>query len=84
MAEQQGWICPVCKRVYAPWVKECEACNGAKVDPVVEPYHPWPPITSWPTTPEFPSPWYPGWPGYYTGDPPYPYGYTICGGASIQ
>lgn len=80
---EQGWICPICRKVYSPYVRECEACNGAKVAPV-EPYRPCPPITPWPTTPEFPFPWYPGWPGYYTGDPPYPYGHTICGGGSIQ
>ena len=30
---QQGWQCPVCKRVYAPWVQTCDKCgrdeNGA-------------------------------------------------------
>jgi hypothetical protein len=55
MPEQAGWICPVCRRVYAPWVKECEACNGAKVAPVVEP---WIPITPW-----YPWPYYPSCPG---------------------
>jgi hypothetical protein len=24
---QQGWQCPVCSRVYAPHVRECEHCN---------------------------------------------------------
>ena len=24
---QQGWQCPVCKRVYAPWVPACDKCG---------------------------------------------------------
>lgn len=24
---QQGWQCPVCKRVYAPFVRECSCCG---------------------------------------------------------
>ena len=24
---QQGWQCPVCKRVYAPFVSECSYCG---------------------------------------------------------
>lgn len=24
---QQGWQCPVCKRVYAPWVMACDKCG---------------------------------------------------------
>jgi hypothetical protein len=24
---QQGWQCPVCKRVMAPWVKECDGVH---------------------------------------------------------
>lgn len=23
----QGWICPKCGRVYAPWVPSCDTCN---------------------------------------------------------
>lgn len=23
----QGWQCPLCHRVYAPFVKECDRCN---------------------------------------------------------
>lgn len=23
----QGWQCPVCKRVYSPWVSKCEFCG---------------------------------------------------------
>jgi hypothetical protein len=26
-APSQGWQCPACRRVWAPWVRECEACN---------------------------------------------------------
>lgn len=25
-----GWVCPKCKRVYAPTVLECVRCNGRK------------------------------------------------------
>lgn len=25
---EQGWICPLCGRVYAPSVKECYHCNN--------------------------------------------------------
>lgn len=25
-----GWICPKCKRIYAPDTKECEPCNKDK------------------------------------------------------
>lgn len=27
---RHGWICPVCKRVYAPWVGMCSECSGGK------------------------------------------------------
>jgi hypothetical protein len=57
MAEQTGWICPKCGRVYAPHVQECGVCNAAILSPV-------PPWTN-------PYPWYPypwttpdPWPGY--------------------
>lgn len=26
-----GWLCPVCGRVYAPWVSECLRCGGVTV-----------------------------------------------------
>ena len=25
---QQGWQCPLCKRIYGPFVKECYNCNN--------------------------------------------------------
>ena len=25
---QQGWQCPVCRRVYAPWMAQCLVCGG--------------------------------------------------------
>jgi hypothetical protein len=25
----EGWVCPSCQRVYAPFVTECAACNHA-------------------------------------------------------
>lgn len=28
---QQGWQCPVCKRVYAPFVSECSYCGRETV-----------------------------------------------------
>ena len=27
MANDKGWICPKCGRVYGPWVMSCEPCN---------------------------------------------------------
>ena len=26
LALQQGWQCPVCKQVYAPWIATCRNC----------------------------------------------------------
>ena len=23
----EGWVCPFCQRVWAPFVRECDACN---------------------------------------------------------
>ena len=28
---QQGWQCPVCGRVYAPWMSECSHCGNSVV-----------------------------------------------------
>jgi hypothetical protein len=28
IAQPQGWQCPVCKNVYAPWVPRCENCHN--------------------------------------------------------
>lgn len=28
---QQGWQCPICKRVYAPFVSECINCGRVNV-----------------------------------------------------
>ena len=28
---QQGWQCPVCGKVYAPWVSECTRCGGVLI-----------------------------------------------------
>ena len=63
MIEPSGWICPKCGRVYAPWVKECEACNPVKVAPTPEPWtlpYPWYPYP-WtvPVTPTYPGTGYP-------------------------
>jgi uncharacterized OB-fold protein len=29
----QGWECPKCHRVYAPWVAECHDCNKREEAP---------------------------------------------------
>ena len=26
-----GWVCPVCGKVYAPWVAECNVCGKSSV-----------------------------------------------------
>lgn len=31
-AVQQGWQCPICRRVHAPWMATCDAC-GKKAEP---------------------------------------------------
>lgn len=28
---QQGWQCPICKKVYAPHITECYWCNNKKI-----------------------------------------------------
>lgn len=25
-----GWECPLCHRIYAPWVPDCHRCNALK------------------------------------------------------
>lgn len=29
--EQQGWQCPICKRVYSPFTPSCFACGGEEM-----------------------------------------------------
>jgi hypothetical protein len=84
MAEQQGWICPKCGRVYAPWVKECEACNPVKTAPVVEPWIPIVPFYPFPLWPPYPD--YPGTAPMYPWPTPSTFAYpNMCGGGgSIQ
>lgn len=36
----EGWVCPKCQRVYAPFVKECECCNKAALPPPFTPLIP--------------------------------------------
>lgn len=31
MPIQQGWQCPVCKRIFSPFVMECSYCGGGTV-----------------------------------------------------
>lgn len=31
MLPQEGWVCPKCGRVYAPWVSMCEYCGGKTI-----------------------------------------------------
>ena len=31
MPPQEGWVCPKCGRVYAPWKSMCEYCGGKTV-----------------------------------------------------
>ena len=31
MPPKQGWQCPVCGRVYAPWMPSCTLCEGVNV-----------------------------------------------------
>ena len=54
----QGWECPRCQRVHAPFVSTCPHCVGR--DPIwpYSPVYPWvqPPIT-WPISPYTPI-WY--------------------------
>lgn len=28
---QQGWQCPLCKRIYGPFVPECLRCNNVEM-----------------------------------------------------
>ena len=58
MENKKGWICPVCGRGMAPWVKSCD-CVTQEVQPHSHPYVP-PPVygPTTPTTPVSPSvPW---------------------------
>lgn len=45
---RQGWQCPVCKRINAPFVSQCP-CSSVPVTPM-----PWYPV--------YPLPWYPTYP----------------------
>ena len=54
----EGWVCPRCQKVYAPWVRECN-CNPPYRDTItypIEPTNPW--VIPW-------SPFSPS----YTGNP---------------
>lgn len=40
---KNGWICPKCGRVYAPWVDKCQYCGGSTITytPPTCPYQWW-------------------------------------------
>lgn len=38
LMREVGWICPNCKRVYAPKTSECEICNADKKGKKYEQY----------------------------------------------
>jgi hypothetical protein len=60
----EGWVCPKCGRVFAPWVSECKYCGPGMI-----------PLTgfSYPEPPPWPIPHPPS-----TGDPlPPPQYYEI-------
>jgi len=42
----EGWICPRCQKVLAPWVKECDCLPPCQDSP-----YPWTPMSpsSWPS-----------------------------------
>lgn len=48
----EGWKCPQCGKIYAPWVPSCEACIPVPATTVIPPYIP--SETQTPTSP----PWY--------------------------
>jgi len=39
----EGWVCPKCGRVYAPWVEKCQYCGGNTITytPFTCPCRPW-------------------------------------------
>lgn len=49
----QGWLCPRCGKILAPWVKECDCSAG-----IVYPYQPYIPYYPY-TTPYTPNIWFP-------------------------
>ena len=55
--KHEGWICPKCGRVYAPWVAQCDACLPSL--PVVATVNPF-----FSPTPQWAKP------DYVVGDPP--------------
>ena len=44
----EGWRCPVCGKVNAPWVSQCPCCDGEGTYPKIEgPYVPYEPRPWW-------------------------------------
>lgn len=46
MSENYGWVCPLCKRVNAPWVSQCPCCDDGSYPKVIGPCIPYTPDTS--------------------------------------
>lgn len=48
----QGWVCPLCGKSFAPWVRECPYCRRVDVYPIPcpTPYIGDPPTTPIPYT----------------------------------
>ena len=40
---KNGWVCPKCGRVYAPWIDKCQYCGNSTITytPPTCPYHGW-------------------------------------------
>lgn len=70
----QGWICPKCGMMWAPWVDRCD-CVQEKM--VIEPFMPGPYIPNHPDHPFGPIPTTP-----QTGDPPLETSHTVCDAGS--
>lgn len=41
----EGWICPRCKRINAPWVEHCDCADEALKTNNINCYHQWIPET---------------------------------------
>lgn len=46
MSKNEGWVCPLCGVVNAPWVEQCHCRNAAQPA-----WLPVPPVWPWPSPP---------------------------------